>query len=112
MTRVTSYRIGGIVLLLCAATYLVFHTTRGASPQRTDAAEQTTSAQSVAGGDNFPAFHNGGPLLGLAGPIGAPPMRLRWQFKSEDDPAPTTQPNASPTIITPGYEGSAVIVDG
>ena len=67
---------------------------------------------SVALADDFPAFHNGGPLLGVAGPIGAPPMRLRWQFKSEDDPAPTTKPGDTPSMIAPGYEGSAVIVDG
>jgi outer membrane protein assembly factor BamB len=61
--------------------------------------------------DDFPAFHKGGPLLGVAGPIGAPPMRLRWQFRSEDDPPPA-KPGAPPSIITPGYEASAVIAGG
>ena len=67
---------------------------------------------SVGLADDFPAFHNGGPLLGQAGQIGAPPMKLRWQFKSEDDPAPTTQPGGAPSVVTPGYEASAVIVGG
>jgi len=30
------------------------------------------------------AFHGGGPLLGHAEPIGAPPMRLRWQYAPPD----------------------------
>src|SRR6185312_15281696 len=62
-------------------------------------------------GDDFPAFHNGGPLLGVAGSIGAPPMRVRWQFRADDDPMPT-KPGEPKSIITPGFEASAVIVGG
>ena len=112
MTRITTYRIGAAVLLLGAITLVVIHATRGSLPQHANAAEQAAVVQTGAGGDNFPAFHNGGPLLGVAGPIGGPPMRLRWQFKGEDDPAPSTQPGGPASIVTPGYEGSAVIVDG
>lgn len=61
--------------------------------------------------DDFPAFHNGGPLLGTAAAIGAPPMKVRWQFKADDD-APPARPGAPANIITPGFEASAVIVSG
>src|SRR5437868_6104300 len=101
MTRIATYRIVGVVVLLGAIAYVVIHATRGSSPQHANAAEQAAPAQTGAGGGNFPAFHNGGPLLGVAGPIGGPPMRLQWQFKSEDDPAPGTQPGGPTSIVTP-----------
>ena len=66
---------------------------------------------SLARADDYPAFHNGGPLLGVAKSIGAPPMRVRWQFRAADDPAPT-KPGAPPSIVMPGFEASAAIVDG
>ncbi|HSZ59391.1 MAG TPA: PQQ-binding-like beta-propeller repeat protein [Tepidisphaeraceae bacterium] len=59
----------------------------------------------------WPAFHNGGPLLGVAAPIGPPPMKLRWQFRAEDDP-PAGKAAAAQVGITPGFESSAAIVDG
>jgi outer membrane protein assembly factor BamB len=59
---------------------------------------------------NWPAFHNGGPLLGVAAPIGPPPMKVRWQFRADDDPPPGK--GANQATITPSFESSAAIVDG
>ncbi len=61
--------------------------------------------------DDYPAFHNGGPLLGVAGPTSAPPMKVRWQFRAEDDPAPAKAGQPA-SIVSPGFEASAVIVEG
>jgi outer membrane protein assembly factor BamB len=87
------------------------------------------------------AFHDGGPLLGVASALRAPPMKLRWKFRIDDDDEPSpmpatrvaasplTRPAAAPTTgpatvpsavasIGPAYhqaghfEGAAAIVDG
>ncbi len=49
------------------------------------------------------AFHGGGGMLGVAPPIGPPPMRVRWSFSTRDDesvvalaPAPTSSPTTAP----------------
>jgi outer membrane protein assembly factor BamB len=60
---------------------------------------------------DWPAFHGGGPLLGVAQPIGAPPMRVRWTYRAEGDAAgapPATQSSG----VTPAFESSAAIVNG
>lgn len=62
------------------------------------------------GAADWPAFHDGGPLLGVAEPIGAPPMKVRWTFRAADDPPPGDA--AQQTGITPAFENSAAIVDG
>ena len=66
---------------------------------------------------DWPAFHGGGPLLGVAEAIGAPPMRQRWVFRASDiAPAPTTSPTTKPIEDEgggpPGFEASAAIVKG
>ncbi|HZN67512.1 MAG TPA: PQQ-binding-like beta-propeller repeat protein, partial [Tepidisphaeraceae bacterium] len=46
---------------------------------------------------DWPAFHNGGGLRGVGAPVGAPPMKVRWTyFTDETEPA--------------GIEGGAAIV--
>jgi outer membrane protein assembly factor BamB len=70
---------------------------------------QPSATQSTS--SDWPAFHNGGPLLGVAEPIGAPPMRVRWTYRAEDDTAgapPATQSSG----VTPAFESSAAIVNG
>ena len=48
---------------------------------------------------SWPAFHGGGPLRGVAAPIGAPPMKERWSYvTNEDDPS--------------SIEGGAAVADG
>src|SRR4051812_22981575 len=61
-----------------------------ASDKTTTPATQSAapSASPFAGAD-YIAFHGGGPLTGEAGAIGAPPMKLRWKVRADDDlPAP------------------------
>lgn len=58
----------------------------------------------VAAGD-FIGFHGGGPLLGEAQPLHAPPYKLRWKFRTDDDPA-AAQPNTRPGH----FIGAAAIV--
>ena len=64
-------------------------------------------------------FHNGGPLLGEASALRAPPMKVRWKFRAEDEePATpstrlTTAPTTAPAYHASGhYEGAAAIVGG
>jgi hypothetical protein len=62
---------------------------------------------------DYPAFHNGGPLLGVAALIAPPPMRKRWEFRADSDPAPPPKPNdASASTVTPAYESAPAIVGG
>ena len=62
---------------------------------------------------DYPAFHNGGPLLGVAAPIAPPPMHQRWMFRADSDPAPPPKPNdASASTVTPAYESAPAIVNG
>lgn len=71
-------------------------------PMAPSGAEATTA--------DWPAFHGGGPLLGVAGPIGAPPMRVRWTYHANDD---TGAPPATQSAgVTPAFESSAAIVNG
>ena len=44
---------------------------------------------------SLPAFHGGGPLLGVAPAIPAPPYAVRWTFKTDEDRAAV---EGSPTI--------------
>jgi len=60
---------------------------------------------------DWPAFHGAGPLRGVAGPIGAPPMRVRWTFKAADDP-PARKNVADESGAPPAFEASAAIVNG
>ncbi len=68
-----------------------------------------------------PAFHGGGPLLGEAQPIPAPPMKVRWTFRAEDEkpaaaaPDPTTQPSTQPATrpvraVPASFEAGAAVV--
>src|SRR5947209_6778130 len=41
-----------------------------------------TSATAPAPTGVWPAFHGGGPLLGVAAPIGTRPLSVRWTFKA------------------------------
>lgn len=71
----------------------------------------TTQPAAEANHSDWPAFHDGGPLRGVAGPIGAPPMKLRWTYRADADtsgPPPATQSAG----ITPAFESSAAIVEG
>ena len=63
---------------------------------------------------DYPAFHNGGPLTGVAAPIGGgAALRVRWTYKAEDDAQPATQ-STQPTEpgARPAFESSAAIVGG
>ena len=58
---------------------------------------------------DWPAFHHGGALVGVAEPIGPPPMKVRWTYRSEEtDAGPTTRPVDS----RPSFEASAAIANG
>ena len=67
-----------------------------------------------AGQGDWPAFHGGGPLLGVAASIGAPPMTVRWTFKAADDPPPFAAGKKIPdeSGAAPAFEASAAIVNG
>lgn len=91
-------------------------------------AAPTASAPAVQAGQgtqtdaqDWIGFHDGGPLLGVAGNIGAPPMKVRWKFRVEDNPPPAppaTAPSGAsgnPPVnqTRPGhFEGSAAVVKG
>jgi len=60
----------------------------------------------------WPAFHDAGPLLGVAEPIGPPPMRLRWTYRADEDDSATTKPTGSDNSAPPAFEASAAIVKG
>lgn len=73
------------------------------------------AAPQQAGGAPFgqwPAFHDGGPLLGVAEPIAPPPMHLRWTYRADEDDAATSKPTGSDSGGTPSFEASAAIVNG
>lgn len=61
---------------------------------------------------DYPAFHNGGPLNGVASPINGPALRVRWVYKAEDDPGPTTKPIIEEEGARPSFESAAAIVNG
>ncbi|HXE51745.1 MAG TPA: PQQ-binding-like beta-propeller repeat protein [Tepidisphaeraceae bacterium] len=70
----------------------------------------TVLAAAGTGKSNWPAFHDGGPLRGVAEPIGGPPMHVRWTFRAQDDPAPAK--GADESGAAPAFESSVAIVDG
>lgn len=75
--------------------------------------DASMSNATLSSSSNWIAFHGGGRLLGDAGPIQAPPMKLRWRLRPEDDPAPATAPATAPSYHRAGhYEGAAAIVNG
>src|SRR5690242_13002554 len=83
---------------------------QGSGPSQATTQATTQASSSVSGTDS-PAFHGGGPLLGAALSIGAPPMRVRWTYKADSDTAgapPATQSSG----VTPAFESSAAIVKG
>lgn len=60
---------------------------------------------------DWPAFHGGGPLLGVAGPTGGLPLRVRWTYRANDDTA-AAPPATQSSGVTPAFESSAAIVTG
>jgi outer membrane protein assembly factor BamB len=80
----------------------------GEAEKKAEAATQPTS---------FSAFHGGGGMLGVAPPIGPPPMRVRWTFSTKveeraaaPDPSPTTTPSTQPHHeAQAGIEGAPTI---
>src|SRR5579884_3441069 len=60
--------------------------------------------------NSWPAFHGGGPLEGVAAPIGPPPMKLRWTYSVEDEEAASTKAATQSSGAAPSFEASAVIV--
>jgi outer membrane protein assembly factor BamB len=63
----------------------------------------------------FSAFHGGAGMLGVAPPIGAPPMRVRWTFSTKSDEpaaAPTTYPTTQPHHSGPAGVEAAPTIDG
>lgn len=75
----------------------------------------TRSAESpprTSGPTDYPAFHNGGPLDGVAEAIGGPALRVRWTYKAEDDPGPPTTKPIVEEGVRPSFESSAAIVGG
>jgi outer membrane protein assembly factor BamB len=55
----------------------------------------------------LPAFQGGGPLLGVAEPIPAPPYTVRWQFKAQAKDGDRTSIENNPTIAA----GLALVPD-
>src|SRR5262249_13026141 len=53
---------------------------------------------------DWPAFHAGGTLEGVAAPVGGPPLKLRWTYRTADHVPAGTQAGR--------FEGSAVISGG
>lgn len=76
------------------------------------AGAQVCASDRVARTGNWPAFHDGGPLLGVADPIAPPPMRVRWTFRAESDDAAGAKPATQDSGAPPAFEASAAIVDG
>lgn len=70
------------------------------------------SASEAPKAKDYPAFHNGGPLDGVAATIGGPALKLRWKYKAEDDPGTTTKPIVVEEGARPSFEASAAIVAG
>ncbi len=82
-------------------------------------ADVAPSTQPAFDPEDSPAFHGGGPLLGGAPAIPAPPMHVRWTFKVDQDnppPAPpatgpSTQPATAPVEAGPAsFEAGAAVV--
>jgi outer membrane protein assembly factor BamB len=102
--------VAGAGLLALAA----FRTMRSGSVSvaRADGvANVATAPQGAASGD-WPAFHRGGPLDGVASLIAAPPMKLRWTFRAVDDVPAGTQPATQQSLGPARFEGAPVIADG
>jgi outer membrane protein assembly factor BamB len=72
----------------------------------------TAPVDDARGPAQWPAFHNGGALAGVAAPIGGPGLKVRWTYRSEDDAAPTTKPTVEEGGMRPAFESSAAIVNG
>jgi eukaryotic-like serine/threonine-protein kinase len=66
--------------------------------------------------ENWPAFHDGGPLRGVAASLGAPPMHLRWTYRASDEDlaggTATSKPIVDEGGAPPAFEASAAIVNG
>jgi len=82
-----------------------------ASPNVPASQPATEAAAPLDQSADWPAFHGGGPLLGVAEPIGAPPMRVRWTYRAGDDTA-GAPPATQSAGVTPAFESSAAIVNG
>lgn len=61
---------------------------------------------------DWPAFHRGGVLDGVAAPIGAPPMKLRWTYRTEENVPASTQPATQPARGPGKFDGSPAIFGG
>ncbi|HEX4792679.1 MAG TPA: PQQ-binding-like beta-propeller repeat protein [Humisphaera sp.] len=61
---------------------------------------------------DWPAFHAGGALRGVAQPIGAPPMKLRWTFRTSENLPATAPSSTQPAPQAGRFEGSAAISNG
>ena len=96
MTRTAPSRISRSIGLLIVA----------AASTAVAARQQTVGATS----NDWPAFHAGGPLLGIAQQIGPPPMHLRWTYRAEEDDAAASRPTGGDNSGTPAFEASAAIV--
>ncbi|HZL34615.1 MAG TPA: PQQ-binding-like beta-propeller repeat protein [Tepidisphaeraceae bacterium] len=98
------------------------------APADSPAAAQTAAPPHASATGDWIGFHGGGPLLGDASAIGAPPMKVRWKFRAADEQSPAsagapansatgappaTAPATEPAFRRPGrFEGSAAIVQG
>jgi outer membrane protein assembly factor BamB len=110
MRRRLTFSVSAMIVGL--ALCLVLESRRAPAPAVADAVPLTPMP--IASSD-FIAFHGGGPLTGVAGPIHAPPMKLRWKIKADDDEAwpttrPATQPTTQPVYRSPGHFESAVAI--
>ncbi|HSU67453.1 MAG TPA: PQQ-binding-like beta-propeller repeat protein, partial [Tepidisphaeraceae bacterium] len=88
-----------VLVILTASCRKEDTLTPGGDSAKTATSTQPATAPAAA---QWPAFHDGGPLLGVAETIGPPPMRVRWKYKEQSDQ----------TGAPPAFEGSAAIVNG
>lgn len=108
--------VGGVVLV---GLRHIQTASAGASPS----APAPVAAPAAAYGGDWIGFHGGGPLLGVASAVKAPPLHVRWRFRTDDDDTEPTNPTTTATATThpaiapafhpPGhFEGGVAIVGG
>lgn len=112
MTRHLAFTCG-LIIAIAASSCQKREAQPGTAEAGAAAASSVTKAETFGPAADWPAFHNGGPLLGVATEIGPPPMRVRWTYKGGDEVAAAgTQPAAQQGGLPPSYEASAAIVNG
>jgi outer membrane protein assembly factor BamB len=73
-------------------------------------AAPASATQPVFDPSDCPAFHGGGPLVGTAQAMAAPPLKVRWTYRVPDEAEPATAPASNPSThpaTAPVHSGPA-----